>query len=445
MKFGANAELKFKYHMYGSHMGTLKVVYEDRAALLVEGEDASLGSKTLWSKNGHQGHSWNDATVDLKDYAGKTGVIKLIGIIRHGCARWRGDIAIDQVVLNPGQAATTAAPTAAPTPAPTTVAPTAPPTVAPTAPPTAAPTAKPTAAPTAKPTANPTNPPLQPTAAPTPTQAPSPSPSPATQASPVFQRIDTDNDAGIDRKELQQAFTDGIIKKVSPTAAPITPTAKPVTSAPVTPTQAPVTPTQAPVTPTQAPVPSGTLSQAQKDALLMKHNALRAGMGASDMMKMEWDDTLAAAADAFVQGCPSGHSQNRPSGVGENIAWKWSSNFQLTATTDLKPSVQSWYDEFDAAGPYQNGGTFSGFGVCTGVCGHYTQVVWAAANRLGCGVAMCPHATGMPGYELVCQYKSTVPGKYGGNMKGATLFTKGDSCSNCPTGFAACPNQLCQP
>lgn len=185
------------------------------------------------------------------------------------------------------------------------------------------------------------------------------------------------------------------------------------------------------------------LSQTQKDALVEKHNSLRADMGASDMMKMVWDETLADAAQEYISSCPSGHSQNRPSGVGENIAGKWSSYFSMTAATDFTPSVQSWYDEIKDAGKYKKGGTFEGFGKCKGVCGHYTQVVWAAANRLGCGVASCPHHTGMPGYKLVCQYGSSVPGENGGNMVRDNLFTRGSACSSCPSGFETCSQGLC--
>merc|ERR1712003_177279 len=99
-------------------------------------------------------------------------------------------------------------------------------------------------------------------------------------------------------------------------------------------------------------------------------------------MLMTWDDLLADAAQQYVSGvsllaqqsnasersaCPSGHSANRPSGVGENMAWKWSSNFQLTGSTDFTAAVQNWYDEIDDAGPYQNGGAFSGSAPCSGV------------------------------------------------------------------------------
>merc|ERR1719221_1171816 len=64
-------------------------------------------------------------------------------------------------------------------------------------------------------------------------------------------------------------------------------------------------PTAAP-TPGPAPGPPGhggfDLSQPQKDAILQKHNELRAGMGASDMTEMSWDDTIARAAQQWAGG-----------------------------------------------------------------------------------------------------------------------------------------------
>jgi len=242
----------------------------------------------------------------------------------------------------------------------------------------------------------------------------------------------------------------------TPPKKPSQPTKAPTKAPPKKPSQPTKGPTKAPTKKPSQPT-KGPLTQAQMDGIVKKHNDLRTGMGASDMTMMIWDDTLAAAAQQWVSGtallsgedtdnmtaakCPSGHSNNRQ-GAGENIAWKWASNLKLTSTTDFSPSIQSWYDEIKDAGAYKSGGTFNGFGPCTGVCGHYTQVVWGAANKIGCGAAYCP-AHGMGGYELVCQYGSSVAGAHGGNMGGSTLFTKGTACSKCPGGFTKCANGLC--
>jgi hypothetical protein len=207
--------------------------------------------------------------------------------------------------------------------------------------------------------------------------------------------------------------------------------------------QATAAPTSAPAT--AAPTGGSALSQVQIDAVVSKHNTLRGAIGASDMMMLTWSPVLASRAQAHSSTCPgSSHSSNRGYD-GENMAASAGSNFQLTGTTDLTPSVQRWYDEISDAGDYQNGGTFNGFGPCTGVCGHFTQVVWAAANEIGCGVTSCP-MQGMPGYQLTCQYRSTLPGKYGGNMGGSGIFTKGTACASCPSGYEECtehPPGLC--
>jgi uncharacterized protein YkwD len=312
-----------------------------------------------------------------------------------------------------------------------------------------------TQAPTPAPTQAPTAAPVPPTPAFTPAPPSATTPAPATGTTlaalgktpqstgagvaNIFDRVDLDNSKGIDRVEFKKALDAG--KFTEKTAA-----TKPV-------------PGPAPSPPSKAPASSPSLSRSQMDAIVKKHNDLRAAMGASDMMEMKWDDTLAAAAQKWVSGlsladvsvsqgaskCPSGHSQNR-NGAGENMAWKWSSSVtSISPSTDYTPSVQSWYDEIKDAGPYKDGGTFGGFDQCTGVCGHYTQVVWAAADKIGCAAEFCPHSTGMGGYELVCQYGSSVPGAHGGNMGGSTLFTKGAACSTCPSGFNKCSNNLCSP
>ena len=47
---------------------------------------------------------------------------------------------------------------------------------------------------------------------------------------------------------------------------------------------------------------------------------------------------------------------------------------------------------------------------CAGVCGHYTQVVWATSTKLGCGVSTCAGLT--YGHTIVCDYAP------GGNISG---------------------------
>merc|ERR1712137_1333575 len=170
------------------------------------------------------------------------------------------------------------------------------------------------------------------------------------------------------------------------------------------------------------------------------------GMGASDMMMMVWDSTVASHAQTWADtwaGSKHSDSSDRSGAYdGENMAQYAASSFVLTDNTNLNGSVQSWHGEIKAAGGYKNGGTFTGFDECSDTCGHFTQVVWASANALGCGVSACS-LMGYDGYQLVCQNHASVSGTYGGNMKEQTLFTKGTACGECPSNYQSCTDSLC--
>jgi len=142
------------------------------------------------------------------------------------------------------------------------------------------------------------------------------------------------------------------------------------------------------------------------------HNAVRAMVDTSNPLPpMEWDATLAAHAAAYTEMCrdsdaPSGlvdHSTSSERSnvagfayVGENIFG--SSN----AVADATVAVEVWAEE-KADFTYPSG--------CSGVCGHYTQVVWRTSVKLGCANVTCNNL----------QYKGTVLCQYGpgGNSGGA--------------------------
>ena len=64
------------------------------------------------------------------------------------------------------------------------------------------------------------------------------------------------------------------------------------------------------------------------------------------------------------------------------MADSWSS--QEGGDWGLSKKTQAWYDEVKDF-PAANVGAFSSAGA-TGVIGHYTQVVWAESQKVGCGV-----------------------------------------------------------
>lgn len=126
------------------------------------------------------------------------------------------------------------------------------------------------------------------------------------------------------------------------------------------------------------------------------HNTVRSSVGVAPLV---WSAELAATAQAWANQCvdaaaPAGfidHNPNRSAAyayyVGENI---------YGSTNPIPPSdaVSVWASE-NANYNYANN-------TCAGECGHYTQVVWAATQEVGCGVSSCPGLT--YGHTIVCNY-----------------------------------------
>lgn len=128
------------------------------------------------------------------------------------------------------------------------------------------------------------------------------------------------------------------------------------------------------------------------------HNQVRATVGVAPLV---WDPELAAVAQSWVDQCidnqppaglidhNDGRSDNYPGYVGENV---YGSSGPATPTG----AVGAWAAEevnydypSNTCAPNQ-------------VCGHYTQIVWAASERLGCGISYCSGLT--YANSIVCNY-----------------------------------------
>ncbi|XP_068122066.1 peptidase inhibitor 16-like isoform X2 [Hyperolius riggenbachi] len=73
------------------------------------------------------------------------------------------------------------------------------------------------------------------------------------------------------------------------------------------------------------------------------------------------------------------------------------------------------------------------------MCGHYTQVVWASTERVGCGQKFCEKVDGFEDgnmYLLVCNYEPP------GNFEGQRPYESGPPCSACPPSHP-CQGTLC--
>lgn len=117
---------------------------------------------------------------------------------------------------------------------------------------------------------------------------------------------------------------------------------------------------------------------------------------------LTWSPELAKTAQSWADqlkkaGCAFEHSRTR---FGENLAGGTSGALDPAGATEM------WYREVDKY-DFQKGG----FSMATG---HFTQVVWTATQRIGCGMTTC---NGLD--IIVCNYDppGNVEGGYRNNVK----------------------------
>jgi hypothetical protein len=139
------------------------------------------------------------------------------------------------------------------------------------------------------------------------------------------------------------------------------------------------------------------------------HNQVRAmvdtaGVPGGALPALAWDPALAATAAAWVARCQDtdgdglvdhnpGRSTGHPEYVGENI---FASSGTATAHDAVLLPTHGWAAE---AAHYHYAGNTCDAGA---TCGHYTQIVWRATQRLGCALGRCSGLS-FPS-TIVCDY-----------------------------------------
>lgn len=141
---------------------------------------------------------------------------------------------------------------------------------------------------------------------------------------------------------------------------------------------------------------------------LAAHNAVREGVGVG-MAPLIWDGHLAATAQAWAEGCvdllpPIGFIDHNPD-RSEGYPWYVGENIAASGGTLSGPAAVSMWAAEAAFYDYPTNTCDVGH-----ICAHYTQLVWAATERVGCGTALCPALTFSRG--VVCNYGP------GGNVGG---------------------------
>jgi pathogenesis-related protein 1 len=117
-----------------------------------------------------------------------------------------------------------------------------------------------------------------------------------------------------------------------------------------------------------------------------------------------YSSTVQQTAQAWANGCNWKHNPGR--------AGSWARTSRPSrARCPTRLCTRS------SSGPAKLPTTTNASNGCSGVCGHYTQIVWRSSQRLGCGVAVCttgsPWGSPSPSWTyVVCNYDP--PGNYVG-------------------------------
>ncbi|ORX54647.1 PR-1-like protein [Piromyces finnis] len=155
------------------------------------------------------------------------------------------------------------------------------------------------------------------------------------------------------------------------------------------------------------------LSDSEKSKLLQLHKEARSRVGASNMKSIQWNEKLAAEAEAYATKCSvtvhSSRSSRLSESNGENLSWGGGSISELFSlwTDERKDLLNAGYVK-----------KFGGALIGKVQVGHYSQVVWAKNDQVGCGAHSCGSAT-----QLVCRYGT-------GNNIGEPVYVGGEGYSD---------------
>lgn len=207
----------------------------------------------------------------------------------------------------------------------------------------------------------------------------------------------------------------------------------------------------------QQPTITCNSSLSFQESMVCLHNRWRQELCATNMKRLVWNDELAAVAQEWAEACYYGHrSLNNGStsipiyddSIGENLA---RGTFGYYTAVDL---ATLWYNEignYDHSQCNDSAGGTCTAGYCEGVCGHYTQNVWAETEAIGCAFVEC---NPLYGYNenvdlgnqahLVCNYAKAGNVHTGSPLQLKTPYlTDGDACSACQIGFECDSDFLC--
>ncbi|KAM3173476.1 hypothetical protein ACTXT7_012428 [Hymenolepis weldensis] len=146
-------------------------------------------------------------------------------------------------------------------------------------------------------------------------------------------------------------------------------------------------------------VPFGRLSK-DKQELLDLQNQYRREVaegrvpnqpGSSKIKDLKWNTELEASAQRHADRCQFQHDSSADRKTAE---WWWVGQ-NIAYSSSIAQNVKMWFEEYKDYNYSYN--------YCSGVCGHYTQLVWANTTDVGCGVSKCSFS-GFNAIFVVCNY-----------------------------------------
>ena len=179
-------------------------------------------------------------------------------------------------------------------------------------------------------------------------------------------------------------------------------------------------------------------------------------------INIRWDDELAYGAQLWANQCKWKHDSNDVCRftlmsehfietyiflflrfrVGQNLFQRGLFNhdsLEVKVTPDWRKACFEWYDEVREPGlrPGMNPTKWTG-GTYLGV-GHFTQLIWASTEYVGCGYMVYNHPSvrNHDTQYYVCNYGAA------GNYNGRPVYQGGATCSACPEGTSCTDRGLC--
>uniref|UniRef100_A0A646QGS6 Cysteine-rich venom protein n=1 Tax=Hemiscolopendra marginata TaxID=943146 RepID=A0A646QGS6_9MYRI len=150
---------------------------------------------------------------------------------------------------------------------------------------------------------------------------------------------------------------------------------------------------------------------------------------ASNMKELHWDNEIAKLAQRAAERCDTEHTPeedlftSKYEYVGENL-------YGGSKPNPLQRAVDDWYSEVKDVDP----SILGSFNEGDRTIGHYTQMVWAETEALGCGYSKTAE-----GYSYVyCEYGP------GGNYEDEVVYNKGNPASECESGASKDYPALCK-